>query len=122
MSDTVLTIAVTAVDLGIVVGLIALLVLRRDLRMHTVVVLGSLTPAVVFYGWVVVAYLADPKDPSNRFAFFAGPIMTFGMFVMLIVWGLVLSVVPWLRPLFARYALACAAACGCCALLLTLAR
>jgi hypothetical protein len=104
VSDEVLTIGAVTIELG--VPLLAGLLFWRlpMLRPNLVVVLGALTPALLFYAAMSIAYVANPDDTSNRFAFFAGWGMTFFAYLVILVAGVALSFAPWPRHLFGRFA------------------
>ena len=105
MSDEVLTIGAVTIELG--VPLVAGLLFWRfpRLRPNLVVALGALTPALLFYAAMSIAYIANPEDTSNRFAFFAGWGMTFFAYLAILVAGIALSFAPWPRHLFGRFAM-----------------
>jgi hypothetical protein len=105
MSDETLTIAAVVIELG--VPLVALFLYWRlpAYRPKLIVVLAGLTPALVFYVAVTVAYVANPTEPNNRFAFFAGWFMTLAAYMAVLVVGIALSFLPKPSHLFARYLL-----------------
>ena len=90
MSDETLTIAAVALGLGVPLGVL-FLCWQLDLGPKLIVVLAGLTPALVFYVEVTVAYVANPTEPNNRFAFFAGWSMTLAAYMAVLVVGIALS-------------------------------
>ena len=105
MSDEVLTIGAFTIELG--VPLVAGLLFWRfpRLRPKLIVALGALTPALLFYASISIAYFTNAEDTSNRFAFFAGWSMTFIAYLAILAAGIALSFVPWPRHLFGRFAI-----------------
>lgn len=105
MSEEALTIAAVAVELGIPLVATLLFWRRPALRPRLVVILGAITPVLIFYAAITVSFLIDSDDPGNRFAFFAAWIMSFFVYFAILVAGLLLSIVPKPIHLGGRYAL-----------------
>jgi len=105
MSEEASIIAAIAFELGIPLALGMAFWRVPILRPRLIVILGAVTPPLIFYAAVVVLYLIEPTDPSNRFAFFAGWTMTFFAYVTILVAGILLSVVPKPTRLISRYIL-----------------
>lgn len=105
MSEAQMYWAALAFDWGVPLITAAVLVRRPRLRRYATVVLGALTPALVFYACVTIAYAFNPKDTDNIFAFYAMGVMTFFLYVVLFVAGLLLGLLPKPSNLYVRYAL-----------------
>ena len=103
MSEGVMTVGAATIELGIPLLAIIALVRVPRLRRFAVVLLGAVTPAVVFYGLVVVTYLINPSSQSNIFSFYAAWVMTFLAYVTLLVIGGALAFLPKPSNLYARF-------------------
>jgi hypothetical protein len=105
MSDETLTALAIAIELGVPFAAAFLYWRRPVLRSKLIVVLAALTPALIFYAAVSVAFALDPINPSNRFAFYAGWFMTLGAYIAILAIGIGLSFLPKPTHLFWRYLL-----------------
>ena len=83
-----------------------------SVRKRLAVVLGAVTPAVLFYVFIVVSYIAVPQNQGNRFSFYAGWAMTYPLVPILALAGLGASSLNRPENLLGRYAVGWAATGG----------
>src|SRR3546814_19921070 len=100
--DTLLSYGAIAIEGLILMALVSLCIRSEKLRKHTIVVLGSITPILLFYLGAWIDFAHDPTDPSARFAFYAMWIMGFGFFFICAIVGSLIALLPrptnlWLR-------------------------
>ena len=88
-------------DLAVPLSAIAVMLRVPRLRDRAVVVLGAISPLLVFYASVAVAYFLHPKQ--NVFAFYAMGGMTFFAYLVLLVMGFALAFIPKPANLYARF-------------------
>jgi hypothetical protein len=93
---------------------LCLMIRKPAMRRYISVLMGALTPMLIFYVCVAVAYALDPKDKGNMFAFYGMSVMTFYAYVVLLGVGLLLGFLPRPSNLYARYALGFVVAPLCC--------
>lgn len=107
MTDSQLTIAAAAFEIGIPVA-IALLAWRvAKFRRFAVVIMGALTPAIVAMVWLSYEQFAA-RPPGNMAG--AGWVMGFVAYVALLIGGSLLSFLPRPSNFVARYAVGLAMA------------
>ena len=95
--------AVWAFDLAIPVVAVTVMLRMPRWRKQAVVVLGAISPLLVFYASVAAAYVLHPKQ--NVFAFYAMGVMTFFAYVVMLVVGLALAFLSRPANLYARFAI-----------------
>ena len=104
MTETSLNIGAIAIELGLPVGLLVLMVLRPAVRPRAVVILGALFPVLCMYGAIAASFLVS-QGKSGVFAFYAMWVMTFAPYVAVALGGLALSFLRWPRNYWARFGL-----------------
>jgi len=107
MSDNLLTLLAVSIEFGVPIILLAALARVPRFRRRVVVVLGAITPVMLFYVDILFAYVRNPTNTGNRFAFYAGWEMTLAAFLLSLILGILLSFVPRPANLYGRYGLAC---------------
>ena len=105
VNDTVLSYGVIAIECLILGVLVSLCVRSSALRKRAIVVLGSVTPMLLFYVSAWIEFERDPTDPSARFSFYAMWIMCFGFFLISAALGSVVALLPRPNQIWARYLL-----------------
>eukprot|EP00456_Euglypha_rotunda_P052016 TRINITY_DN41956_c0_g1_i1.p2 TRINITY_DN41956_c0_g1~~TRINITY_DN41956_c0_g1_i1.p2 ORF type:complete len:101 (+),score=1.52 TRINITY_DN41956_c0_g1_i1:141-443(+) len=80
------------------------------LRKFASVVLGAVTPLLVFFLFVSISYAINPSSKENIFSFYAMWEMCFPFYAALFLVGLVLSFVPMPTNSYARFLIGCASA------------
>ena len=103
MSEAQMYWAVWAFDLAIPVVAVTVMLRMPCWRKQAVVVLGAISPLLVFYASVAAAYVLHPKQ--NVFAFYAMGVMTFFAYVVMLVVGLALAFLSRPANLYARFAI-----------------
>ncbi|OOG38175.1 hypothetical protein [Rhodanobacter sp. C05] len=103
ISETYLILGAAAFELGVPVAAIATMVRAPRLRKFAVVVLGAVTPPVLFYCLVAVSYFLNPASTENVFAFYAMSVMSFAAYVAFLLVGAALAFAPKPSNLYARF-------------------
>ena len=103
--DTLLTYGAIAIECLILAALVILCVRSAILRKHAIVVLGSVTPILLFYLSAWIGFVRDPTNPSARFAFYAMWVMGFGFFLICAMAGSLIALLPRPNILWLRYLL-----------------
>lgn len=103
MSDTCLSLAAAAVELGYPLLLLILMKLLPRFRAKLIVALGAVFPMAVLYIASAVSYLITPRTPSSMFAFFAMWVMTFGPYIAIAVGGILLALMQRPRNMVGRF-------------------
>lgn len=109
-AEIYLTLAAIAFELGIPVAAMVILVRVPRFRRFATVVLGAVTPFVLFYGFVTVSYLLNPSSKENVFSFYAMWVMTFMAYAALTIGGMLLALIPKPSNSYVRFLLGCASA------------
>ena len=104
MTDAHLTVVAVVIDVGATAGLAVTHFRKPQLRHHTSVILGAITPIVLFYAYVSLAITLGRRDSGTLWAFAAMWGMTFWGFVASFLFGLGISLTPIPLNLYARYA------------------
>jgi hypothetical protein len=104
MTETSINVGAIALELGLPVGLLVLLVLRPAVRPRVAVILGAVFPALFLYGAIAVSYLIS-RGKSDIFAFYAMWVMTFAPYVAIALGGFALSFLRSPRNNWARFGL-----------------
>jgi hypothetical protein len=105
LNDRIISLGAASLELGLPLT-IALLSWRiPKLRSRLVVLLGTLTPALLFYTCVFVARLADLDNLDGRWALYAVWVMSFLPYMSALIIGLAVSFSGRPRRYVARYAL-----------------
>jgi hypothetical protein len=103
LTENELTAAAMLFELGIPL-LCAWAIWRTPrVRKKAVVILGAVTPALIVYAWIVVAYLCSVKD--SLFGILAVWVMTFFAYVALVIAGVLASFLSKPDHLYARFAM-----------------
>jgi len=89
-------------ELGVPSAAIIVMLRSPRLRKFVIVVLGAVTPLVLLYGAVVVAFLLNPNK-GNIFAFYAMWVMSFFAYAAILLGGMALAFVPRPSNLYARF-------------------
>ena len=89
-------------ELGVPSAAIIVMLRSPRLRKFVIVVLGAVTPLVLLYGAVVVAFLLNPNK-GNIFAFYAMWVMSFFAYAAILVGSIALAFVPRPSNLYARF-------------------
>lgn len=110
--EILLTLGAIAIEVALVIALIALCRRSDKYGKHAIVVLGALTPIMLFYGVATIAFIRDPADPGNRFAFSAMWVMGFVFFLACAVAGLVVAQSPRPRHWGWRFLLGALSTCA----------
>jgi hypothetical protein len=104
MTETFMNVGAIAVELGLPVGLLILMVLRPGVRPRAVVVLGAIFPALCLYALVAVSYLSS-RGASDVFSFYAMWVMTFAPYVAVALGGVAVSFLRRPKNNWARFGL-----------------
>lgn len=91
------------VELGIPLLIVIALALRPRYRRFLVVLLGAITPALLVYAWIAVAYIVDPASKIAIFAFSAMWAMSFAVYAAIVIVGCALACLPRPGKLYLRY-------------------
>src|ERR1035437_2524500 len=103
MDERYLTIAAVLFEAGVPIVAALLLLRASKLRNYVVVVLGSVTPMLIIYAGIVIAYWVIPYNVDVQFAFYAGWVLSFILYAVSFILGIVLSLIPRPSNLIARY-------------------
>lgn len=103
MTEMEMTWAAMLVELGIPVLIVIGLALRPRYRRFLTVLLGAITPALLVYAWIAAAYVVGPASKTAIFAFHAVWVMSFAVYVAIVVFGSALACLPRPGKLYLRY-------------------
>ena len=104
MSDTQLTVVAAVIDVGATTALALTHIRKPQLRHRTAVILGAVTPILLFYAYVAGGIALGRRDNGSLWAFYAMWVMTFWGFVASFLFGLGISLAPIPLNLYGRYA------------------
>jgi hypothetical protein len=105
ISENVLTAGAVFVELGLPIVLFGLNKISHQAKTKAVVILGALTPLLVVYAVISVAYLIFPRDKGDLFAFFAIWVVSFAFYAASALIGVAVSFLKWPAGMCARFAL-----------------
>jgi len=97
-------------ELGVPIAGIMVTLRAPRLRKFVILVLGAVTPVLLLYGAVTVAFLLNPADKGNIFSFYAMWVMSFFPYAAILVDGIALAFVPRPSNLYARFLIGFASA------------
>jgi len=104
MNDTIRTIIAATLEIGTPVGLLLAYKFLPGWRKRLIVILGSLTPISATLTYVGLAYLlGNGKDPDAEWAFGAMWVMSFVVFVLSVLIGVILALLKKPVGLIKRY-------------------
>lgn len=103
MTEQEMTWGAMLAELGIPVLIAIGLALRPRYRQFLIVLLGAITPALVVYAWIAVAFVFGPTSKDAIFAFHAMWVMSFAVYAAIVVVGCALACLPQPRKLHLRY-------------------
>lgn len=103
MTEQEMTRGAMLVELGIPVLIVIGLVLRPRYRRFLVVLLGAITPALLAYAWIAVAYVVGPNSNDAIFAFHAVWVMSLAIYAAIVMVGCALACLPRPGKLYLRY-------------------
>ena len=103
MEESVLCGVAAVVEIGGTVGILAIHWRRPSARRITSVILGALTPLLLFYAWVVGGAALNPSSSSALWALMVVWYVTVLGYVGLVLFGAFISLAPIPRNLYARY-------------------
>jgi hypothetical protein len=112
MNDSALTIAAAAFEIGLPLVLAATMIRHPSVRGRLAVLLGATVPFVLVFACISLAYLLNPADRGNRFAFLAGWEMSFVAYLGALLVGIGLSFVRVPRNPYLRFVMGFAAIPG----------
>lgn len=117
ISETYLTLGAAAFELGVPVAAVVALVFAPRMRKFAAVLLGVVTPLLLVYAVAVGSYFFASAEPSSRFSFYAVWVMSFVVYLALVLVGVALAFIPKPSNLYGRYFVGLASAPICYALL-----
>ena len=103
MAEQEMTWSAMLVELGIPILIVIVLTLRPRYRRFLVVLLGAITPALLVYAWIAVAYVVGPTSKTAIFAFHAMWVMSFAVYAAIVMVGCALACLPRPGKLYLRY-------------------
>jgi len=103
VSETEMLWGALVFELGVPTAAIMVMLRAPRLRKFVIVVLGAVTPLLLLYGAVAVAFLLSPSDKGSIFAFYAMWVMSFFAYAAILVGSIALAFVPRPSNLYARF-------------------
>ena len=103
VSETEILWRALSLELGVPTAAIMVMLRAPRLRKFVIVVLGAVTPFLLLYGAVAIAFLLNSSDRGNIFAFYAMSVMSFFAYAAILVGGIALAFVPKPSNLYARF-------------------
>jgi hypothetical protein len=101
MTETSMSLTAIAVELGLPMALLAIMVVRPATLPKAIVILGAVFPLLCFYAAATISHLLGWETSS--FAFYAMWAMTLFWYVVLAFVGLALSFLGWPSVSWARF-------------------
>jgi hypothetical protein len=103
MTEQEMTWGAKLVEPGIPVLIVIGLALRPRYRRFLIVLLGAITPALLVYAWIAVAYIVGPTSKTAIFASHAMWVMSFAVYAAIVMVGCALACLPRPGKLYLRY-------------------
>jgi len=103
ISETYLTLGAATFELGVAVATAAAVTFIPRTRKFTVVLLGTVTPLLVAYAFLAGSYLFASASPRGTFPYSAIWVMSFVVYLALMLVGTVLAFIPKPSNLYGRY-------------------
>ncbi|EIL96478.1 hypothetical protein RHOFW104T7_00260 [Rhodanobacter thiooxydans] len=117
ISETYLTLGAVTFELGVPLAAIVVVAFVPRIRKFAVVLLGAVTPLLLAYAFIAASYFSAPAEPSGRFPFSAVWVMSFVVYLALVLAGTALALIPKPSNLYGRYFIGFLSAPICYALL-----
>ena len=95
MSEDALTIIAIAFEAGVPAALLWIYFRDNRFQSRLIVILGAITPMLLFYAAIIGVYLFDQNAPASKFSFAVVWMMSFFVYVLSLVAGALLSLLPW---------------------------
>jgi|SRR6185437_29404 len=103
ISETYLTLGAATFELGVLMAATAAMAFAPRMRKFAVVLLGAVTPLLIFYAIAAGSYFFAPAVPSGSFPFSAIWVMSFAVYLAVALGGTALAFIPKPSNLYGRY-------------------
>jgi purine-cytosine permease-like protein len=103
ISETYLTLGSATFEIGVPLAAAVASAFAPRIRKFAVVLLGALTPLLVAYALMAASYFFAPAEPSGRFPFSVVWVMSFAVYLALVLVGTALAFIPKPSNLYGRY-------------------
>jgi hypothetical protein len=103
MDDTTLSIGAASLEIGAPACFVALILHRPKVRRFAVVILGATCIPLGLYLLIAISHFLHPADKNVEFAFYAMWVMTFEVYIALLVGATAMAFVPRPTNLIVRF-------------------